>query len=139
MSTLTAPAPTLHPSPALAKLLLAADGQLPPVVELARQCCALVLRPCYDWQNAAVTPSEDLSHELGDETPDQYVTVLAPARLPGSSDFLFELVQEAGRGPWRMCYAYSKQLTELSPRQAEAASSLLLKHTGSGQLMPYWK
>lgn len=139
MSTLTAPAPTPQANPAFIGLLTATPGNLPPAVELARQCCTLLLRACYDWQKAIVTPSYDLGQEGLPVAPDQYVTVLVPSRLPSGSDFLFELVQEAHSGHWRMCYAYGKTLTELSPSQEALASTLLTKHTGSGQIMPYWE
>lgn len=139
MTALVTPNSTLCLSPEMGRLTTAAPGQLAPVVEMARRCCGLLRRPCYSWQRAAVTPGCDLEEEASGVAADQNIIILVPARLPGSDEFLFELVQEAGKGPWRMCFAFGKQLTELSSSQLAMASSFLVEHTGSGVIKPYWE
>jgi hypothetical protein len=109
-----------------------------PIVTLARQCCALLLRPCFVWGQATIQPDAASGHEALAQDEEQYATVWVPTRLPGGHEFMFELVQNAHTGQWRMSYAYGKQLLELSASQQAMASQFLKDLVGQGEVADYW-
>lgn len=86
---------------------------LPPVVELARNCCSARLRPIYDWSRAHI---EQGTFEAPGLAFERYLLVSVPSRYPFklfAEAYIFELIENQADG-WQMDYAYGHWMQRLS-------------------------